>query len=228
MLQLGVLTLFPDLISSYCNHGVITRAFNDKLKVKTFDLRDYTPYSHGQVDDRPFGGGPGMVLMPEVLLNTLNAAKKEIPNAKIIALSPVGKPIKQHFFTDIVKQKQAVIFVCGRYEGFDQRFIDRYTDDSWSLGDFILSGGELAALACIDGIARLLPGVLNEPESAVAESFTQPLLDYPHYTRPRVFDGEEVPQVLLSGHHEQIEQWRKEQALLLTQRWRPELLEQKK
>jgi tRNA (guanine37-N1)-methyltransferase len=165
-----------------------------------------------------------MVLMPQVLLNATQAARQELPNAKVITLSPVGRPIKQKFFTDIVEQSQSVIFICGRYEGFDQRFIDQHTDDSWSLGDFILSGGELAALVCIDAIARLLPGVVNEPESLIAESFSANMLDYPHYTRPRDFHGNLVPEVLLSGHHGHIEQWRAEQARLLTEKWRPELL----
>jgi tRNA (guanine37-N1)-methyltransferase len=229
MLQLGVITLFPQLITPYWNHGIITRALEDKLSIKVFDMRAYTPYTHGQVDDRPFGGGPGMVLMPQVLFNAVQAAREEIPNARVIALSPVGKPIKQIMFTDVVNQQQSLIFVCGRYEGFDQRFIDQCTDESWSLGDFILTGGELGALVCIDALARLLPGVLNEPQSLVSESFSQEgLLDYPHYTRPRVFNNQEVPDVLLSGNHAQIEQWRQEQARLLTQKWRPDLLVSRK
>lgn len=224
MLQLGVITLFPQLITPYWEHGIITRALVDKLSVKVFNLRDYTPYTHGQVDDRPFGGGPGMVLMPQVLQNAVEAARAVLPQARVIALSPVGKPIKQHFFNDIVQKQESVIFVCGRYEGFDQRFIDQSTDDSWSLGDFILSGGELAALVCIDGIARLLPGVLNDPQSLIAESFSTSLLDYPHYTRPRIFNEQDVPEVLLSGNHALIETWRQQQAYLLTKRWRPDLM----
>ena len=224
MLNLGVLTLFPQLITPYWDHGIITRALADRLAVHVFDIRDYTPHSHGQVDDRPFGGGPGMVLMPDVMTLAVQAAKERIPNARVIALSPVGRPIKQAFFQEIVEHNQPTIFVCGRYEGFDQRFIDRHTDDSWSMGDFILSGGELGALVCIDAIARLLPGVLNTPQSAISESFSAGLLDYPHYTRPRVFEGVEVPEVLLSGHHAHIEAWRHEQAEQLTQRWRPDLM----
>ena len=222
MINIGIITIFPELIKPSLSCGIVTRALGVSLNVTVFDLRDYA--SDRRVDDRPFGGGPGMVLLPEVLEKAVLEAKEKIPNAKVIALSPVGKPLKQEVFQEAADLKQSFIFICGRYEGFDQRFIDSMTDDSWSLGDFVLSGGELAALVCVDAIARLLPNVLNTPESSLQESFTTSLLDYPHYTRPRVFNDQEVPSVLLSGNHSSIDTWRSEQAKNLTEKWRPDLL----
>jgi tRNA (guanine37-N1)-methyltransferase len=227
MLKIGVITIFPQLIEPYLSCGIITRALDLGLEIKTFDLRAYSPYPHGQVDDRPFGGGPGMVLMPDVLLAGLKAAHNEIPNARVIILSPVGRLVKQQLIQETLNFNQNLIFICGRYEGFDQRFIEQYVNDSWCIGDYILSGGELGALVCIDALARLIPGVVNEPQSIVAESFSSNLLDYPHYTRPRVFEDLSVPDVLLSGHHGQIQQWREQQSLLLTKKWRPDLLDEK-
>jgi tRNA (guanine37-N1)-methyltransferase len=167
-----------------------------------------------------------MVLMPDVLETALKTAQRQMPQhqARVVALSPVGRKMHQQLFQKTVDQHIHTIFLCGRYEGFDQRFLDHCVDDCWSLGDFVLSGGEFAALVCLDAIARLLPGVLTTA-SFQQESFQGKYLDYPHYTKPKVFHGQEVPEVLFSGHHAQIAAWREDRARELTLKWRPDLLQ---
>ena len=227
MQQIAVITLFPQLIESYLQWGIIRKAQGTCLEIRTYDLREHGPGIHQSVDDRPFGGGPGMVLRPDILLKALIEVRLWLPHAKVVAFSPVGPVITQDLFRRAAQSSEPLIFFCGRYEGFDQRFLDLYVDEQWSLGDFVLTGGELAAMACIDGIARLHPGVLNDPLSSIQESFTSSYLDHPHYTRPSLFEGIEVPQILLSGNHAHIEKWRKEQSLALTRKNRPDLLEKK-
>lgn len=224
MQKIAVISLFPQLIESYLEWGIIRKALEHSLEVKTYHLRDFGEGVHQCVDDRPFGGGPGMVLRADILLKALQQAQTWLPGAKVVAFSPVGHLISQHLFQQSVTDSQNFIFICGRYEGFDQRFLDHYVDEQWCIGDFILTGGELAALTCIDAMARLHPGVLQDPLSAQKESFSQPLLDYPHYTRPAIFEGHGVPDVLISGNHALIEKWRQEQSYSLTQKYRPDLL----
>ncbi len=225
MQKIAVVTLFPQLIESYLEWGIIRKAQGSSLEVRSFDLRKHGKGVHQSVDDRPFGGGPGMVLRPDVLFKALNDVRKWLPTAQVIAFSPIGPVVTQSLFQKKATSQESLIFFCGRYEGFDQRFLDLYVDEQWSLGNFVLTGGELVAMTCIDAIARLHPGVLNDPQSCIEESFSGPLLDYPHYTRPSLFENVEVPSVLASGNHAHIEKWRKEQAFLLTQKYRPDLLQ---
>lgn len=223
LLRVAVITLFPEIIESYFQAGVVTRAAECGLELHLIPLRNFGKGPHQKVDDRPYGGGPGMVLRADVLEEALILAKTYCPNAKVIAFSPTGNIINQKLFYDCLPtadQDKEFIFLAGRYEGFDQRFIDLYVNESWSLGEFVLSGGEIPVLACLDGFARLLPGVLNKAESFEKESFSSSSrFDYPHYTRPAVFHGLAVPDILLSGHHENIEKWRQQQSILLEQQF---------
>jgi len=186
--------------------------------------RDYTQDKHRTVDDRPYGGGPGMLMKTEPLELAVGAAKQALPGAKVIYLTPQGKVLDQAAINRLA-QEQAVIMLCGRYEGIDERVIETQVDEEWSLGDYVLSGGELAAMACLDAITRLQPGALGHEESADQDSFMQGLLDCPHYTRPEHYAGKSVPPVLLSGDHEAIRKWRLQQSLGRTWQRRPELLE---
>lgn len=225
LLRVAVITLFPEIISSYFQSGVVTRAADCGLDLVLISMRDFGLGPYQKVDDRPYGGGPGMVLRADVLSAALVKAREHCPEAPVIAFSPVGKRINQQLFQAWVPsphENKQLILISGRYEGFDQRFLDTCVDDCWSLGDFILSGGEIPVLACLDGIARLLPGVLNCKESFEKESFTESYFDYPHYTRPATFNGLDVPEVLISGHHQNIENWRKQQSALLEKKWRHE------
>ncbi len=224
MQKIAVVTLFPQIIDSYLKWGIIRKAQGQCLEVRSFDLRSYGEGVHQSVDDRPFGGGPGMVLRADILAKALQDTRTWIADAKVIAFSPVGTVVSQPLFQEKAQTGESLIFFCGRYEGFDQRFLDLYVDEQWSLGDFVLTGGELVALTCIDAIARLHPGVLKDPLSSVQESFSQNLLDYPHYTRPTIFEGQPVPPVLTSGNHAQIDKWRHEQSRALTEKYRPDLL----
>ena len=192
MQKIAVITLFPQLINDYFQWGIIRKAQGSHIEVRTFNLRDHGKGIHQSVDDRPFGGGPGMVLRADILLKSLQDAKNWLPDDAVIVFSPVGTVVHQALFREKSQSQESLIFICGRYEGFDQRFLDLYVDQHWSLGDFVLTGGELAALACIDAIARLHPGVLNDPESFEKESFSAGLLDYPHYTRPHCFQNKTV------------------------------------
>jgi tRNA (guanine37-N1)-methyltransferase len=225
MQRIAVVTLFPQLIASYLEWGIIRKAQGFSLDLRIYDLRKHGLGLHQSVDDRPFGGGPGMVLRPDVLLSALEEVRQWLPEARVIAFSPSGERVQQKMFQKHAHSQEPFIFFCGRYEGFDQRFLDLYVDAQWSLGDFVLTGGELAALACIDAIARLHPGVLNDPLSSVLESFSNNLLDHPHYTKPLVFEGVKVPDVLMSGHHANIQSWRDDRAIALTTTLRPDLLD---
>ncbi len=221
----GVVTLFPDMVEDALSHGVIGRGIRDGLlELKTFNPRAHTADVHQTVDDRPYGGGPGMLMKVEPLRGAIGEAKGEMPDAPVVYLSPQGAPLTQARVTEMA-QWPSVILVAGRYEGIDERVIELDIDAEISLGDFVLSGGEPAAIALLDAVGRLVPGVLGHDRSAEEDSFSEGLLDCPHYTRPEMIDGHGVPDVLLSGHHGQIARWRRKQALGRTWLRRPELVE---
>lgn len=221
----GVITLFPPMFEAITQYGVSSRAVKlGKLAVEPINPRDFTQDKHRTVDDRPFGGGPGMVMLAQPLLDAVAEAKKRAgTNAKVIYLSPQGVPLTQAKVKALASEEH-LILLSGRYEGIDERAIERVVDEEISIGDYVLSGGELPAMVLIDAVARLLPGVLNDELSAEQDSFVDGLLDCPHYTRPEVFDGQAVPEALMSGHHEQIRRWRLKQALARTSERRPDLL----
>jgi tRNA (guanine37-N1)-methyltransferase len=226
VLRIQVVTLFPEMLDALLAFGVTGRAVErGLLQVQGWNPRDYTSDRHRSVDDRPFGGGPGMVMKVEPLRAAIHAARAAAgPQARVIFLSPQGKRFEQQDAQRFA-ESQAPILVAGRYEGVDERIIESEVDEELSIGDYVLSGGELAALVIIDATARLLPGALNAAESAAEDSFMHGLLDYPHYTRPEEIDGRRVPQVLMSGDHVAIRRWRRQQALGRTWLRRPELLE---
>jgi len=228
-MRFDVITLFPELVQAVAESGVVGRAAKaDLIDLHCWNPRDYTTDKHRTVDDRPYGGGPGMVMKPDCLVDTIKAvrainASKAI-EAKVIYLSPQGKTLNQSA-VKTMSTEQALVFLCGRYEGVDERVLEMEVDEEWSLGDYVLSGGELGAMVLIDAITRLLPDVLGHKDSAEQDSFSDGLLDCPHYTRPEVFAGKEIPAVLKSGDHQRIAKWRRQQALGRTQQRRPELLE---
>ena len=227
MLHLGVISLMPEILDSL-KYGVVGRAISQALvKIEHWNPRDWAPRPYRQIDDKPYGGGPGMVMMYEPLQAAITHAKNQLPSAcKTIYLSPQGKVIRQAELNEVANTKQSLLFVAGRYEGIDERIITHHIDEEWSLGDFVLSGGEIAAMVFIDAIIRLLPGSLGHPNSSSQDSFMNGLLDYPHYTRPAVIAGMAVPPVLLGGNHQEIERWRRKQILGRTWLKRPDLLEQ--
>ena len=210
-MHFGIVSLFPDMFAAVTAHGVTGRAVRTgKVSVDIWNPRDFTADRHQSVDDRPFGGGPGMVMTVSPLEQAVAAARTGIAGAKTIYLSPQGRLLDQHSVAQMAKGP-ALILIAGRYEGVDERFIERNVDEEWSIGDYVLSGGEMAAMVMIDAISRFVPGVLWHELSAEQDSFADGLLDCPHYTRPEDFRGMKVPDVLLSGHHKKIEEWRKEQ-----------------
>lgn len=222
---IGIISLFPEMFRAITEYGVIGRAVkNGLLNIQCWDPRDYTHDRHRTVDDRPYGGGPGMLMMVQPLRDAIHAAKSEIgEDAKVIYLSPQGRKLNQQGVCQLTANKK-LILVCGRYEGIDERIIETEIDEEWSIGDYVLSGGELPAMVMIDSISRFIPGVLGHHASAEEDSFMTGLLDCPHYTRPEVLEGMEVPSVLLSGNHAEIERWRRKQSLGRTWLRRPELL----
>ena len=232
-MRFDVITLFPEIFEAFLVSGVTRRAYESgQVAVKLWNPRDYAQGNYRRVDDRPFGGGPGMVMMAEPLAACLDAIRAERGQdrhtAPLVLFSPIG-PTLQHTMVQKWADSAGAVLLCGRYEGVDQRFIDQYVDQQISLGDFVLSGGEIAAMALLDAVARLQPGVLNDEGSHQLDSFNPALdglLDSPHYTRPEVWQGHAVPPELMSGHHARIERWRREQSLRLTAEHRPELLEQ--
>lgn len=229
-MRFDVVTLFPEMFAPMLSTGITRRAFESgQVDVQLHQLRDFAHGNYRRVDDRPFGGGPGMVMMAEPLSQCLSSIRtKRQDDAPVILFSPVGKPLKHAMVTHWAASRGAVL-ICGRYEGIDQRFIDSHVTGQISLGDFVLSGGEIAAMALLDAVARLQPGVLGDADSHAQDSFNTALdglLDCPHYTRPEIWQGQTVPDVLLSGHHVNIERWRRNQRLMLTQGLRPELIEQ--
>lgn len=225
MYQLDVITLFPEMFEPVLKYGVIGRAVSDELiGFRSWNPRDYTEDKHNTVDDRPYGGGPGMVMMVEPVCRAIAKAKQAQPDAKVIYLSPQGRRLEQGGVKEL-SNRSGMILISGRYEGIDQRVIDAEVDEEWSIGDYVLSGGELAAMVMIDSVCRTLPGVLGHEDSANEDSFVDGLLDYPHYTRPEQIEGHAVPDVLLSGNHESIRLWRLKQALGKTWQCRPDLIE---
>ena len=227
-IHFDVITLFPEMITNAASYGVTGRAMEREIvSLSTWNPRDFTQDKHKTVDDRPYGGGPGMVMKYQPLHDAVNQAKKTgNKDAKVVYLSPQGKPITQALLSEACNVSQ-LILVAGRYEGVDERFVNMDCDDEWSIGDYVISGGELAALIVIDAITRLLPGVLGHEESAQQDSHMNGLLDYPHYTRPEDIEGHNVPEVLLGGNHAEIGIWRMKQALGRTWQRRPDLLENK-
>ncbi len=229
-MRFDVITLFPELFAPLLTSGITRRAFESGLvDVRLTNPRDFAQGTYKRVDDRPFGGGPGMVMMAEPLsqcLKKINTARND--SVPVVLFSPIGNPLNHAMVTRWADSEGAIL-VCGRYEGIDQRFIDEHVTEQISLGDFVLSGGEIPAMALLDAVARLQPGVLNTADSYLQDSFNPTLdglLDCPHYTRPENWEGQGVPDLLLSGHHAHIERWRREQRLAITARLRPELITQ--
>lgn len=224
-MRFDVISLFPEMVQQTARIGVTGKAFERGITdLALWNPRDYTDDKHNTVDDKSYGGGPGMVMKVEPLSRAILAAKSAVPtDSKVIYLSPQGKTLDQARICELSKRKR-MILLCGRYEGVDQRLLDSLVDEQYSLGDYVISGGELAALIIIDAVTRLLPGVLGDEQSASQDSFMHGLLDYPHYTRPEVINGMQVPAVLQSGNHELIRRWRCKQALGATWKLRPDLL----
>lgn len=220
------MTLFPDIFKAYIGESMMKKAVeNSILEVELYNIRDFSENKHKKVDDYPFGGGAGMVMTPQPIFSTYEyiVAKYELENPRVIYLSPKGRVFNQKIAKSLSLEND-IIFLCGHYEGVDQRIIDLIVTDEISIGDYVLTGGELPALVMIDSIARLVPGVLNRSESHEDESFENDLLEYPQYTRPRNFNGLEVPEVLLSGNHKKIDEWRAEESQKITLERRPDLI----
>lgn len=224
-MKIGLVTLLPGMFEALTEYGVTGRAVTrELLGLQYFNPRAWTRDRHQTVDDRPYGGGPGMVMQVAPLRSAINAAREVLPQAPVALLSPQGERFDQRAAHRLAGRQQWIL-VAGRYEGVDERLIERDIDEQWSIGDYVLSGGELAAMVMIDAVARLLPGVLGAADANLEESFTAGLLEYPQYTRPEEIDGQRVPQVLLSGDHGAIRRWRRQQALVRTWQRRPDLLD---
>ena len=228
MIRFDCVTLFPEMFAAVTDWGVTRRALEQGLwSIGLWNPRDFTSDAYRTVDDRPYGGGPGMVMLAEPLEKAVAAAKAAVEGeAKVVYLSPQGSPLDAAKVA-AVSGGERLVLLCGRYEGIDERLVRRCVDEEWSIGDYVISGGELAAMVLIDAVVRQLPGALGNEQSAEQESFAEGLLDCPHYTRPETYRGEAVPAVLLSGHHAQIERWRLKQALGRTWLRRPDLLERR-
>lgn len=225
-MRMDVITLFPDFVRQVGEYGVTGRAMQrGLLQLHTWNPRDFTHDRHRTVDDRPYGGGPGMVMRYEPLRDAIRHVRTASPQARVVYLSPQGRLLDQAAVRELAA-RPGLTLLAGRYEGIDERLLAREIDEEWSIGDYVLSGGELAAMVVIDAVARLQPGALGDEDSAAQDSFSAGLLDCPHYTRPETVDGMAVPAVLLGGNHSDIERWRAKQALLRTWQRRPELLEQ--
>ncbi len=221
---IDIFTIFPGMMAGPLSESIIGKAIDKKLiQVRVVNIREYAADPHRPTDDRPFGGGSGMVMKPEPLAAAIGSVRAANPSAKVILLSPQGRLFKQEIAFELSRLNH-ICLVCGRYEGVDERIRDHYVDDEISIGDYVLTGGELPALVIVDAVARLVPGVLGSDESITEESFVGGLLEYPHYTRPEVFENHRVPEILLSGNHGAIRRWRRQQALLRTWQRRPDLL----
>jgi tRNA (guanine37-N1)-methyltransferase len=232
VLRFDIITIFPDFFREVFDYGIIRRArLAGLIDVRTHDLRRWSADKHMKVDDRPFGGGDGMVLKPEPIFAAVEelttAAAREFyqDGTRVVLLSPQGRNLTQELARELAQTSDHLVLVCGRYEGVDERVAERIVTDEISIGDYVLSGGEPAAVVLVDAVTRLVPGALGSETSAINESFSEGLLDFPHYTRPPEFKGLRVPEVLLTGHHEEIARWRKRAALEKTTRNRPDLLE---
>jgi tRNA (guanine37-N1)-methyltransferase len=223
-MRFDIITIFPEIFSAVFDFGIVRRAAEAGLiDIRIHDLRDYTYDRHHQVDDRPFGGGAGMVMKPEPLFRAVEAVTNDASDLNVALLSPQGRLFNQSV-ADEYSKKQGVVLICGRYEGVDERVVEHLITDELSIGDYVLSGGEIPAMVVVDAITRLIPGALGCEQSAERESFSAGLLDYPHYTRPAEYRGIKAPEMLLSGNHAEIERWRHRKALEKTLRRRPELI----
>lgn len=221
-LEVDIITIFPRMLDGVLGESIMQRATAmNAVCFRTIDLRDFTTDKHKTVDDRPYGGGPGMVMKPEPLLKAIGSVRR--PDSRVVLMSPAGRPFKQAIARELSVSSH-LIFVSGHYEGVDERFIEECVTDEISIGDYVLTNGLLAAAVVIDAVVRLLPGVLGNQDSVVDESFSSGLLEYPHYTRPAEFMGRKVPEVLLSGNHADVAAWRHTQALARTRQRRPDLL----
>jgi tRNA (guanine37-N1)-methyltransferase len=225
-MKCAILTIFPELFHAYLTEGMLKRALQRRLiDINVHNLRDYTTDKHRTVDDYPYGGGSGMVMKPEPFFAAIESLNPDAIKRRVITLSPAGKKFDQEMALELSKETRHLIFLCGRYEAVDERVRIALADDELSIGDYVLTGGELPALVIIDAVARLIPGVLGDEHSVDEESFSWGILDYPHYTRPPAFGGLTVPEVLLSGNHKDIQRWRRKEALRRTVMRRPDLLE---
>lgn len=219
-----VLTIFPEMFDAFWGYSIIKRAIDRNLiSASAVNIRDFAEGKHRITDDRPYGGGSGMVMKPEPLVEAIRSVKKKSPSLRTILLTPQGRCFRQETAQELA-ELEGLILVCGRYEGVDERVCHGIIDDEISIGDYVLTGGELAAMIIMDAVVRLIPGVLGGADSAEKDSFADRLLEHAHYTRPRTFEGEDVPEILLSGNHRQIEQWRLEESLIRTFLKRPDLL----
>ena len=224
-MQFDVITIFPDFFTSPLQYGVIGKAIESAtITINIINLRDFTQDRHKTTDDRPFGGGEGMVMLPKPVFEAIEHLKASPPEPFVVFTSPRGIPLDQNIVRQLA-EKERMAIICGRYEGLDERICEHCIDMEISIGDYVLSGGELPALVIIDAVSRLVPGVLGCETSADNDSFSDGLLEHPHYTRPRNFNGWDVPEVLLSGNHAEIARWRRQQAILTTARRRPDLIE---
>jgi tRNA (guanine37-N1)-methyltransferase len=227
-MRFDIVTLFPKFFDSPLQESLVAKGINSKkIEVNIVNLREYSDLPHSQVDDKPYGGGAGMVLRADILANCVKALRR--PKSKVILMDPTGQRLDQNFAYELAKESHLII-VCGRYEGVDQRFKEKYVDLAISIGDYVLNGGEVASLVILESVARLTPNLVGNKVSLENESFApnlEGLLDFPSYTRPEDFEGEKVPDILLSGNHQKIENWRKEKSLEITKRLRPDLLEKK-
>ena len=225
-MKCDVITIFPAIFRAYFNEGVVGKALQKELiEVRVHDLRDYTTDKHMTVDDYPYGGGAGMVMKPAPFWDAVETACPERTGRRVVMLSPAGEKFDQHMAEELSGETRRIVFLCGRYEAIDERVRIALVDDEISIGDYILTGGELAALVIIDAVARIIPRVLGDERSAGEDSFSSGILDYPHYTRPPVFRDMPVPEVLLSGNHNEISRWKRKEALSRTLKRRPELLD---
>ena len=221
-----VLSLFPELINAFFQNGMISRGIeNNLITGHCINIRDFSTDRHNTVDDRPYGGGSGMVMKPEPLNAAVLCAKNRAPESKVILLTPQGNKFNQEKALQLARLQQGLILICGRYEGIDERVYSLLVDEEISIGDYVMTGGELGAMVMIDTIARLIPGVLGSEESFRSDSFMDDRLEYAHYTRPEEFEGQKIPDILLSGNHEKIRQWRKKSSLQRTFLKRPDLFE---
>ena len=223
-MRFDIITIFPEIFRGVFEFGIIRRAVEAGLiELQIHDLRDFTYDRHHQVDDRPFGGGAGMVMKPEPLFRAVEALTHKTEATRVVLMSPQGKRFNQQIAKEFAEMPR-LLLICGRYEGIDERVVENLVTDEVSIGDYVLSGGEIPAMVVVDAVTRLLPGALGCDESAEQDSFSNGLLDYPHYTRPSEYRGLKVPEVLLSGHHAEIDKWRREKAMEKTRKNRPDLL----
>lgn len=223
-LRFDIISIFPGMFESPFNESILNRARQQGLlEIRLHNLRDYSLNKHKKVDDYPFGGGVGLVMNVEPISRAIDEIKKEVPKARTILMSPSGKPFDQKKAWELSREEN-IILVCGRYEGVDERVRLHCVDEEISIGDYVMSGGEIPAMTVVETVSRLIPGVLGDENSLVEESFSEPLLEYPQYTRPRDFKGHKVPEVLISGNHKKIQEWQRQQALKKTAEVRPDLL----